>query len=40
MVFHKHIPKPPLDNYVGRIVYLEGNNKGAGFPKTAMGLVA
>jgi AraC-like DNA-binding protein len=39
MIFHKHIPKAPLDNYVDCIVYIEGNNKGAGFPKTAMSLV-
>src|SRR5450432_618812 len=39
MIFHKHIPKPPLDNYVDCIVYVEGNNKGVGFPKTAMSLV-
>lgn len=39
MIFHKHIPKSPLDNYVDCIVYVEGNNKGVGFPKTAMSLV-
>ena len=39
MIFHKHIPKFPLDNYVDCIVYVEGNNKGVGFPKTAMSLV-
>jgi AraC-like DNA-binding protein len=39
MIFHKHIPKFPLDNYVDCIMYLEGNNKGTGFPKTAMSLV-
>jgi AraC-like DNA-binding protein len=39
MVFHKHIPTYPLDNYVDCIVYIEGNNKGVGFPKTAMSLV-
>jgi AraC-like DNA-binding protein len=39
MVFEKHIPKPPLDQYVDCIVYVEGNNKGVGFPKTAMSLV-
>ena len=39
MLFHKHIPKLPLANYVDCIVYIEGNNKGVGFPKTAMSLV-
>jgi AraC-like DNA-binding protein len=39
MIFHKHIPRPPLDNYVDCMVYVEGNNKGVGFPKTAMSLV-
>lgn len=39
MIFHKHIPKYPLDSYVDCIVYVEGNNKGVGFPKTAMSLV-
>lgn len=39
MIFHKHIPKFPLDNYVDCILYVEGNNKGTGFPKTAMSMV-
>ena len=39
MIFHKHIPRPPLCNYVDCIVYIEGNNRGIGFPKTAMSLV-
>jgi AraC-like DNA-binding protein len=39
MIFQKYIPQPPLDNYVDCIVYVEGNNKGVGFPKTAMSLV-
>ena len=39
MVFHKHIPAVPLSNYVDSILYIEGNNKGVGFPKTAMSLV-
>ncbi len=39
MIFHRHIPTSPLDNYVDSIVYIEGNNKGVGFPKTAMSLV-
>ena len=39
MIFHKYIPKFPLENYVDSILYLEGNNKGIGFPKTAMSLV-
>jgi len=38
MIFHKYIPAAPLDNYVDCIVYIEGNNKGVGFPKTAMSL--
>ena len=38
MVFQKHIPKFPLGSYVDCIVYVEGNNKGIGFPKTAMSL--
>jgi len=38
MIFHKHIPKFPLGDYVDCIVYVEGNNKGAGFPKTKMSL--
>ena len=39
MVFQKHILTSPLDNYVDCILYIEGNNKGVGFPKTAMSLV-
>ena len=39
MVFHKHIPTAPLSNFVDCILYLEGNNKGVGFPKSAMSLV-
>jgi len=39
MLFHKHIPQFPLGKYVDCIIYLEGNNKGVGFPKTAMSLV-
>ena len=39
MIFHKHIPKFPLGSYVDCIAYVEGNNKGVGFPKTAMSLV-
>jgi AraC-like DNA-binding protein len=39
MIFVKHIPGYPLSNYVDCIIYLEGNNKGVGFPKTAMSLV-
>ena len=38
MIFLKHIPGPPLNNYVDCIIYIEGNNKGVGFPKTAMSL--
>lgn len=39
MVYHRHIPSTPLDQYVDFILYVEGNNKGAGLPKTAMSLV-
>jgi AraC-like DNA-binding protein len=39
MIFHKHIPKFPLGKYVDCIIYIEGNNKGVGFPKTSMSLV-
>ena len=38
MIFHKYIPDAPLNNYVDCIVYVEGNNKGVTFPKTAMSL--
>jgi AraC-like DNA-binding protein len=39
MVFQKHIPAFPLGHYVDCIAYIEGNNKGIGFPKTAMSIV-
>lgn len=39
MIFQKHIPKTPLDNYVESICYIEDNNKGTGLPKIAMSLV-
>lgn len=39
MIYLKHIPKFPLDNYIDSIIYIEGNNKGTGLPKTAMSLV-
>lgn len=39
MKYQKHIPKFPLDNYVDSIIYIEGNNKGTGLPKTAMSLI-
>ncbi len=39
LIFRKHIPKAPLNGYVDSIIYVEGNNKGVGFPKTAMSLV-
>lgn len=39
MLFRKHIPASPLCNYVDCILYVEGNNKGIGFPKSAMSLV-
>jgi AraC-like DNA-binding protein len=39
MIYQKHIPKFPLDKYIDSIIYLEGNNKGTGLPKTAMSLI-
>ncbi|MCU0425902.1 MAG: helix-turn-helix domain-containing protein [Candidatus Kapabacteria bacterium] len=39
MTVRKHIPKEPLQNYVESILYLAGNNIGAGLPKTNMSLV-
>jgi len=39
MKYQKHVPKFPLDNYVDSIIYIEGNNKGTGLPKTAMSFV-
>ena len=39
MIYQKHIPKFPLDNYIDSIIFIEGNNKGTGLPKTAMSLV-
>lgn len=39
MIYQKHIPKFPLSDYIDSIVYIEGNNKGTGLPKTAMSLV-
>ena len=39
MIFEKHIPIFPLDQYIESILYIEGNNKGVGFPKTNMSLV-
>jgi len=39
MIFKKHIPDPSLQSYVESIIYIAGNNKGTGFPKTAMSLV-
>jgi len=39
MIYQKHIPKFPLSSYVESIIYIEGNNKGTGLPKTAMSLV-
>lgn len=39
MNYQKHIPKFPLDNYIDSIIFIEGNNKGTGLPKTAMSLV-
>jgi AraC-like DNA-binding protein len=35
----KHHPRGPLADFVESFVYVEGNNRGAGFPKTAMSLV-
>ncbi|MBL7915471.1 MAG: helix-turn-helix transcriptional regulator [Bacteroidia bacterium] len=39
MFYQKHLPNLPLSNYVESIIYIEGNNKGTGLPKTAMSLV-
>jgi AraC-like DNA-binding protein len=39
MIYQKHIPRFPLVNYIDSIIYIEGNNKGTGLPKTAMSLV-
>lgn len=39
MIFFEHQPKRPLDCYVDKILYFEGNNKGAGLPKINMSLV-
>jgi len=39
MIYQKYIPKSPLVDYVESILYIEGNNKGTGLPKTAMSLV-
>lgn len=39
MKYQKHKPKFPLNNYVDSIIYIEGNNKGTGLPKTAMSLI-
>lgn len=39
MIYHKHIPNSPLAEYIDGILYIEGNNKGIGLPKTAMSLV-
>lgn len=35
----EHRPCRSLADYVDSIIYVEGNNRGAGFPKTAMSLV-
>jgi AraC-like DNA-binding protein len=39
MIYQKHIPKFPLVDYVDSIIFIQGNNKGTGLPKTAMSLV-
>jgi AraC-like DNA-binding protein len=39
LIYHKHIPSSPLNQYIDFILYLEGNNKGAALPKTAMSMV-
>ncbi len=39
MIFQQHSPTFPLSNYVDSILYLNGNNKGTGLPKTAMSIV-
>jgi len=39
MICQKHRPSFPLSKYVDSILYIQGNNKGTGLPKTAMSLV-
>lgn len=39
MIYKKHIPEFPLNNYIDSIIFIEGNNKGTGLPKTAMSVV-
>jgi len=39
MLYQKHLPHFPLNQYIESILYIEGNNKGTGLPKTAMSLV-
>lgn len=39
MIIYRYIPQKPLQTYVESILYLEGNNIGAGLPKTNMSLV-
>src|SRR5689334_4810746 len=39
MNYQMHIPGPMLSRYVDCIFYLNGNNKGAGLPKSAMSIV-
>jgi len=39
MIYQKHKLSFPLDNYIDSIIFIEGNNKGTGLPKTAMSLV-
>lgn len=39
MKFFEHQPKYPLSFYVDKLLYIEGNNKGAGLPKINMSLV-
>ena len=39
MFYQKHLLHFPLNNYIKSILFIEGNNKGTGLPKTAMSLV-
>lgn len=39
MTIEWHLPLPPLQPFVEHMLYIEGNNKGTGLPKTAMSLV-
>lgn len=39
MIYKLHLPALPICNFVDKIIYIEGNNKGTGLPKTAMSMV-